>query len=101
MRADIGTRTDNSAIITFEDYNAEEVKILGATFKLDDPIDQNSSGTIHFFDYDFNIKGRDVDMKIDLYDRIMMSYEKLDQSSGESLTNSTLPSNSLAFKNSL
>ncbi len=104
MRPSIKTRTSGAAMILFEDYNEEKSRILGATFRVSNQNQQKSSGTMSWFDFDFNIGSdangaRDVDLDADLYDRIVSIYEKPDQPDGASPTSTTLPSNSLSFKN--
>ncbi len=100
----IDKNDDDSAVVLFEDYNTDNPKILGATFKVDKPNEHRSTGTKFWFDYDFNIGAdangaRDVDLALDFYDRVIAIYEKPDQSGGVSATSRAVPSNTLAYKN--
>lgn len=69
----IKTRSTGAGIILFEDSNQN---IKGATFRMSDPVDQFSSGTKSWFDYDLGISGIDHDLSIDLFDRIVSVYKK-------------------------
>lgn len=104
MRPDIKTRSTEASIILWDDYNDDNVKVRGATFRKDNQDQLRSSGTMSWFDYDFNIHGRDVSVVTDLFDRAAITYESPDPTStegfhGKGFTADELPSNSVFFKN--
>ncbi len=100
LKPDIKTRSSGSAIILFDDYNNPDgPEVKGATFrKATDQDDMFSSGTRSWFDYSFNIFGRDADLTIDLYDRVATVYEKPDAVVGRGLSRKELPGNAVFFK---
>ena len=104
MRPDIKARSTGASIILWDDYNDASVKIRGATFRQDNQDQLRSSGTMSWFDYDFDIQGRDIAVVADLFDRATMVYESPDPTSAEGLHGKgvsldELPSNSVFFKN--
>lgn len=89
----IKTRSSGAAIILFEDEKVPgSPEIRGATFRKSLPNEFFGSGTKSWFDYDFQISGRDVDLAVDLYDRIVTTYEK------PTYTGDILPSASIASR---
>ncbi len=99
-RPSIKTRMTGAAIILFEDYNDSTTgKIKGATFRKANLNQMFGSGVRSWFDYDFNISGRDAELTTDLYDRAVTVFETPDAIIGKGVSSEELPSNTVYFKN--
>ena len=86
----------NTSVITFEEKETTSIK--GGTFKHLPSLKHLSSGTTSWFDYDFNIKGKNHSLTTDFYDSVSLSYEKYSLDD-ELKSDSELPTSSIFYKN--
>lgn len=106
MRPVVNTRSTGAAIILWDELDPylDSHAIRGATFRSDTQDQLRSSGTQHWFDYDFDITGQNAGLAIDMFDRAATTFEVSDPVStdgfhGRGKSPNELPSNSVFFKN--
>ena len=109
LRPVIKTRTTGNSVILWEDHNFDPSHLRAATFRLSNQDQLRSSGTGSWFDYEFGSdkgkrEGQDVDMTLDLFDRVVTTYEKpqlVDSVTGffgKGLSKNELPGNAVFSK---
>ena len=103
MRPNIRTRSTGAAVILW-DEGGDNPQVRGSTFRVDTQNQLRSSGTQSWFDYNFDISGRDVALDVDMLDRTVIVFETPDPVStegfhGQGQSPNEIPSNSIYYKN--
>lgn len=93
LRPKIKSNSSGGATIAFENHNNTIPKIMSTRFYKSNINEIFGSGTKKWFDYDLDVYGENVDIELDLFDRIMVSCQSKEQN-----LLSTIPGNKIIFK---
>lgn len=94
LRPDIRVRRRGSAVISFEDYNNNATEIRQSTFQTNRDPELLGSGSRSWFDFKYQVSGKNVSTYVDINDAISSTYERRDAQQ-----ESNIPSDSIYVNN--